>query len=189
MIEAYKAAVGRLENLVSNVKPEQYTNSTPCESFDVKALLNHIVGGQHLFAAVGSGGTVDRSAPTPDFVGSDPLGALKTASQKTVEVWSDPQIMSKSLTFPFGTMPGARGFGLMLMEMHVHAWDLAKATDQDPTIPEPAASMLLGALQSGGVPDDKRGPEGSGAAFLPKVDVAEDASTTDKIVANLGRKP
>ncbi|MHB8512245.1 MAG: TIGR03086 family metal-binding protein [Actinomycetota bacterium] len=188
MIEAFQAAQDRLAELIANVKPSQYEDKTPCHEFTVKSLLNHIIGGQFLFSEVAKGNTVDVSGPTPDFAGNDPLGAFKTASQAALAAWSDPALSTRTLHFPFGDLNAMQGFGISLMEMNVHGWDLAKATGQDATIPEPAATMMLAGMKQG-FNDGARGPIGSGAPFGPEVTVPESASNTDKIVAFLGRKP
>jgi len=186
MIDLIKQGIDRNAAIVANVTPEHYGQPTPCKGFDVKMLLNHIVGGNHMLAAVGQGKTVDAGAEMPDLVGSDPLGAYKQSAEAALAAWSDPSMMGRSHTFPFGELPGPAAFGTVLLETWVHGWDLAKATGQDATIPAPIAEALLAGLQAGGF-DAFRSPEGN--PFGPAVDVSADATPSDKLVAFVGRTP
>lgn len=186
MIDLIKQGIDRNAALVANVTPEHYALPTPCGEFDVKALLQHIVAGNHMLALVGEGKDVPSEPGGDDVIGSDPLGAYKQSAEAALAGWSDPAGLSKTYTFPFGELPGPAAYGTVLLETWVHGWDLAKATGQDPTVPAPIAEALLAGLQAGGF-DAFRNPEGN--PFGPAVDVPADASPTDKLVAFVGRTP
>jgi uncharacterized protein (TIGR03083 family) len=71
---AYQSAT--LSELIAGVRPDQLGHPTPCGEWDVRALINHFVGGAAMFSASlrGEPVTIDPGAPMPDLVGSDPLG-------------------------------------------------------------------------------------------------------------------
>jgi uncharacterized protein (TIGR03086 family) len=73
-------------------------------------------------------------------------------------------------------------------DLTVHAWDLAKATGQDATIPEPYLSIADSASRASVDPDLRR-PNGRVPLFDPPVAIGPDESPTDRLVAFLGRRP
>jgi uncharacterized protein (TIGR03086 family) len=186
MLDVYKQALASTQKLIEGVKPDQFSKSTPCPEFDVKALLNHLVGGNYLMATVAAGKPFDPGAAPADLIGNDPAGAYKTAAEASFTAYSGPDVMSKTLHFPFGDMPGAQGLGVAIMEAYVHGWDLARATGQDGTIPAPVAETILTAMKARST-DHLRPPKGN--TFGPEVTVSDSASASDKLVAFLGRKP
>lgn len=185
MLDVYKQALASTQKLIDGVKPEQLSKSTPCTEFDVRALLNHLVGGAYLMATVAAGKPYEPGAGPSDLIGKDPSGAYKTAAEAAFGAFSDPEVMSKTLNFPFGAMPGAQGLGVAIMETYVHGWDLAKATGQDGTIPAQVAEFILTAMKA--QPTDNLRPP-AGNTFGPEVEVPDSASPSDKLVAFLGRK-
>jgi len=61
--------------------------------------------------------------------------------------------------------------------------DLARATDQDGTFPDPLAEVLCTVVVSA-LPDDLRP-----GRFDPPVALGDDAGATDRFAAFLGRRP
>src|SRR5262245_29595410 len=72
---------GSLEALVAGVSPDQWGSPTPCDAWTVKDLINHFVGGGHMFAAAMRGTPIDYAAmegqPEPDLAGDDPTAAFQ----------------------------------------------------------------------------------------------------------------
>lgn len=52
-----EASLSVAEGLVAAVRPGQWTASTPCTEWDVRALVGHVVSGNQLFADLLSGAT------------------------------------------------------------------------------------------------------------------------------------
>ena len=52
----YRRALLNTGRIVVGVRPEQLALPTPCRDWDVRLLLNHIIGGNHMFAEVARGG-------------------------------------------------------------------------------------------------------------------------------------
>jgi uncharacterized protein (TIGR03086 family) len=147
---------------------------TPCEGWDVRTLVNHLIAWQGFFQASARGEEAARpSEPPPDVVGGDPVAAYENARRSTLEAFKAPGVQDKA----------AMTMGLAFVDQVVHGADLAKATGQDATIPPDLAEAAFG-MVNGRLSDENRGN-----AFGPAVDVADDASTQDKLLAYLGRKP
>lgn len=186
MVKAFEGVVEQNASLVAKATPDTFDKQTPCSSFNVKGLLNHIVGGNHMFATIAAGGKVETSAGAPDLVGNDPSGAYLASKEAVLGALRDPASFERNWEFPFGTMPAFQGLGIMLMESTVHGWDLAKALGQDATIDPTLATMILEGAKQGINPEFRNA---DGNPFALAIDVPDDASPTDKLVAFLGRKP
>jgi uncharacterized protein (TIGR03086 family) len=175
------------ERYVGQVTPEQYGLPTPCSEWDVRALLNHMLGaivlGHALFAdtapavIMGPGGL-----PEGDLVGDDPLKAYRVATEGLLSAASGGALDRPHQT-PLGEMPGAVLGGFITLDILVHGWDVAKATGQDPTLEPDLADEVL-AFANGFFTDETRAPR-----IGPEIPVPADAPATARLVGFLGRTP
>ncbi len=184
--EGLQQAFDSTRGVLANVQKSQLGDATPCESWDVAKLVNHVVGGTQWFAAtVNAGRTDDTGDDLPDFASGDYLAAFDEGAQAAVDAFSADGALEKMLELPWGKYPGAAFLGLATTDAFTHGWDLAKATGQSTDLaPELAAQLLEGAKAS--IPDEFRGPEG--APFGPKQEAPEGATAADQLAAFLGRK-
>lgn len=167
--------------------PDTFGKPTPCAKFDVKALLNHVIGGQHMFAEIANGKTFEMPTSTPDLVGDDPKTAMEGSNKLLTDALNGPGVLDRQFAFPFGAFPAAAGIGIMMMETVVHTWDLCAALDLDATIDPMIAGMMLQNLKNGGFNPAFR--EGDNAPFGSEITVPDTATPTEKLVAFLGRTP
>jgi uncharacterized protein (TIGR03086 family) len=185
--DALAAAFASTRAVMLNVTPAEYDKPTPCASWDVRALINHIVAGSHYFAATARAGEPPTQVEPPDFTEDDPLLAFDAGITATLTAFAAPDVGSKTITLPFGTMPGAAFMRIATVDTFAHGWDLAKATGQDADLaPDLALELLAGARES--LPDALRGPDGE-CPFGPVVEVPDSAPAADQLAAFLGRKP
>ena len=122
--------VSGLTPLVHATSKSQLANATPCEQWAVRDLLNHLVGGGHMFATCLSGGSVDPASAPGDLLGEDPAEAFDmaiAAFSASLAVNSD---LSTMVTLPFGSMPAEVALRIASADLLVHSWDLARATGQ-----------------------------------------------------------
>jgi len=181
-VQLYEKAVRHTGKYFSAVKPSQHNDSTPCEKWNVKQLMEHISGGV---------GMVIKSYATGQLTGEDHDAAkggitaadYEKAARRALEYVKKPGALDRKVKTPMGEMPGGQFLGILFMDNLVHGWDLAKATKQETTLPrelvEAAYSMF-----SPRFADLSKTP-----AFKPAVPVPASASTQDKLIAGLGRKP
>ena len=173
----------RTGKLVEQIGADQLGAPTPCTEWDVRTLLNHVIGTNHLMAASLRGESMpDLSGGMPDFVGDDPAGAYRTSFAAAVDGWSAPGAMERSLDLPIGATPAAFAICLHYKDTVVHGWDLARATGQDATIDDEHATAVLGIA-------GQMFAHGRVGPFAPEVAVPEDAPAGDRLVALLGRTP
>ena len=183
--ERIEKATTLASEAVHNVKPDQLSEPTPCSEFDVRALLNHLLGGMEMLHTAATGGdasTVDRES---DRVGDgSDIGARYDASRKKLlEAIAEPDVFDRGWNMPFGEMPGKMMAGIAFMEHVTHAWDIRKATGQDTELPADLVAECDAVVK----PMDQmlRMPGVCAAA----IEVPDSASATDKLMAFLGRQP
>ena len=168
--------------VLEQISADQMTNPTPCASWDVAGLVNHVVGGQHFFAAAMEGEKPDGDAP--DFASGDYMAAFDEGATRCAQAFGADGALGKNVTLPFGEMPGQAFMGLAMTDTFQHAWDLAKATGQSTDLAPEMAKQLLAASQAA-IQDSFRGDEG--APFGPQQTAPEGASAADQLAAFLGR--
>ena len=161
---ALEQAIESTRSVLAGVREDQLGADTPCASWTVAALINHIVGGQFFFATLAAGGSPSGDAP-PDFAAGDFVASFDEGSAKAVSAFSADGVMETTMHLPFGDMPGSAFVGLAATDTFVHGWDLARATGQDSDLEPTLAVGLLAGIRPA-IPDAARGADGQ-AAFGP----------------------
>ena len=175
------AATGRL---VDGVQPEQLQDPTPCQAWDLRLLLHHVIGANFMFAGVAAGGIMDPGGEMPDLTTLDPSAVYAESAAAVLAAWREPGALDRRCHLSFGDMPARATMAIHLLDTVVHGWDVAKATGQDTTIdPELAAAALV--VAEGMISDALRAT----GAFGPPVPVPADAPVGDRLVAFTGRRP
>jgi uncharacterized protein (TIGR03086 family) len=175
--------------VMANVKPDQLDGPTPCASWNVRQLINHIVGGSHWFAVTANAGAYPKedTAGETDYTAGDMLAAYDEGIKATLAAFNAPGAQEKIVKLPFGELPGAMFMGLATLDHFTHGWDLAKATGQSTDLDPVLAEELLGQSRMA-VSDEIRGPEGQ-APFGPEIEAGASACAADRLAAFLGRQP
>ena len=175
-VRLYRGAAANTQRVFDGVKESQLTDATPCNEWDVRALMAHMTDGQSRGASMMSGTDVSPSGATP-------AERFASASAALAEAAGRPGVLEQEFETPFGRMPGAAWLMGSFMDVLVHGWDLAKATGQEPRLPEDLAETCLSIF----------GPQLAGfretGNFGPEVAVAADASVQDRLVGAFGRRP
>ena len=180
-------ATKAVAEVVTGIRDDQLTASTPCPDYTVADLLDHVAGLSLAFTDAarrqsgpgGSGGTGDASRLTTDWRTSIPAGLARLA-----EAWADPAAYA-GLTYAGPIeMPAPVAALVALDEVVVHGWDLARATDQPYDPDEQAVLAALGFASTFEVP-----PDAGAGPFGPPVTVPADAPALDRLAGATGRDP
>jgi uncharacterized protein (TIGR03086 family) len=172
--------------VIARVEADQFGLPTPCDDFDVRSLLGHMVGALQRVAVVGRGDDPFTAPFVLEGVADDgwPV-AWAAAAHQVQDVWADDTVLERSLQLPWTTMSGAQALGIYTSELSVHTWDLAVATGLDPVWDQGVLVFALGVMTQQ-LPADMRG---EGIPFAPVVPVTDDAPVIDRLVAWCGRQP
>jgi len=183
-VAALAPAFDNTERIVRGVRADQWGDATPCPSYSVRDVVNHLVGGLDAFTAGLAG---EARAAEGEHVGDDPAEAYAVAARRDRSAWETPGALETTLALPWGASPGAVAVHLALGDSLLHGWDVAVATGQDPRLPEDAAAVMLTFMQ-GMLKPEMRG-KGPDATFGPEVPVPDGASVVECLLAFSGRDP
>jgi uncharacterized protein (TIGR03086 family) len=172
--------------VLENVRADQLGDSTPCKSWDVRGLANHIIGGATFFATIAETGKPPENPSTDDLTGGDMHATFAAGAKRAVDAFRAEGAMEKTFTLPFGEIPGSVFVWIAATDTFTHGWDLARATGQSSDLDPALAEMLLEQIRPM-IPDMMRGPDGQ-SPFGPVVEVASDAPAADRLAGFLGRQ-
>ena len=185
IVRLHESALDETARLVGGVRPDQMDLPTPCSEWDVRTLIAHLVGGNVRFLDVAEGKPRSERGPlTQDVLGDDPAGAYRRSAAALRQAWRDPARLEQQCELPIGVMPGRAALNLHLVETVAHAWDLARATGQQPAF-DPDVVQAATQFAHSTMPKDRP----PGMPFAPPVPVPDDLSELDRLAAFLGRTP
>jgi uncharacterized protein (TIGR03086 family) len=191
IIYLHRRAVAAVAPVLARVRPVDLGLPTPCTGWNLQALLEHMTGQDHGFAAAARAGSetdVDAAEFAPRPLGADPAAA---AAESAAEVGA---AFAEAATDPSRTVwlaefrhrfPLEQVAGFHLIDTLVHGWDVAVslglAVDYDDDLV--AAGLAVAELVPTGAAREQ--PE---SPFAP----AQEATGSDRwehTLALLGRDP
>ena len=172
--------------IMAGIRDDQQHLPTPCRSWDVTELTDHLVHDLAQFTERASGGTPDWSAPRAAVEG-DRVAAFRAGATGLVKAWRAAGDLSGTVEMP-GMGEVAKRFPIdqQIAEFAVHGWDLAVATGQSTHLDPEVARTALAWARTALLPQF-RGTEDKGKAFGPEIDVPEDAPLYDRLAGFFGR--
>jgi uncharacterized protein (TIGR03086 family) len=180
----YDRALRQAGQVIAGLSPEQLRQPTPCARWDVHTVVNHLIGGNYMFAEIAAGRRVDMSPPYPDLVGEDPAASYEASRRAAVRSVGEDGALQRLWALPFAELPGAVGRDVHLLELVAHTWDVATATGQEEELDAELADAAHGVAMMA-VPPEIRNDEGD--PFAHEVRAPADAAAYQRLAAYLGR--
>ena len=186
LAELFSRSVDGFTVRVRQVEPDQWTKPTPCTEWDVRALVNHVVGEQLWMPPLFHGNTVAEVGDRfdGDLLGDDPVATAVRAADGARATVDQPGALARTVHLSFGETPAEVYLRQLLADHLVHAWDLSVAIGVDRLL-DP------GAVHESAVwfADQEDGYRASGV-IGPRL-VADDpaAAEQDRLIAAFGRDP
>lgn len=149
-------------------------HATPCDDWDVRTLMNHMLETQRYFVGAAQGKDVSPPAESPpELLGNDPVADFSNARSEMIETFGKPEVMEKA----------GPSLGIAFADQLLHGWDLAKATGQDATMPESLPEAAYETIHGKFTEEQRKG------VFKPEVKLGAEASAQDRLLAYAGRDP
>jgi uncharacterized protein (TIGR03086 family) len=181
LLDALSESFDHAAKIVGGVQAGQLDTPTPCGEWTLRQLLAHTTG---VVASMGRAARGLEPQNPNDFVLDTDLGPqFRAEADRTLTAWRE-RGLDGEMNVGAGPMPATAALGINLADTTTHSWDIARASGQDPHIPDDVARAALGFVQQF-VNDDVR----AFAGFAAPVELATAASPTDQLVAFLGRTP
>ncbi len=185
LVEQYARAVDAFAAKVAEVKPDQWALPTPCSDWDVRGLVNHLVGEELWSVPLFDGATLAEVGDRfdGDVLGDDPQETMPAAAAATKRAVLADGAMERTVQLSIGDTPAEEYVSQLFADHLIHTWDLAVAIGADRTI-DPQALAVLGPWFA------EREELYRGAGLIgPRIPVPDEATEQDRLVAAFGRDP
>jgi uncharacterized protein (TIGR03086 family) len=188
LLTAFEGAVASTAEIVKSAPADRMNAPTPCTEWDVRALLNHVIGTLWLAEGLLSDQQprypmAPGGLPPADLAGDDPVAAYAEAATAALAAAAAGDALTRTHSTPLGEMPGPGLAGFTTLDILVHGWDLARATGQPADLDGRLAAHVLGfASQALATPESRAGRIG------PILPVPDGSPVTGQLVAFLGRQ-
>jgi uncharacterized protein (TIGR03086 family) len=161
---------------------EDWHAPTPDTEWDVTDLVRHVVVEQQWVRPLAGGLSLDDAAKQVSEVGDDLVAEWDRYAAEALDAWNAApadQIVSLSR----GQTPIEDYLREMVWDATIHSWDLARAIGADEELDPRLVEAVWNDLQS------VREMLASSGMFAAPVEVGEDASLQDRLLALTGRDP
>ncbi len=127
-----------------------YANPTPCTEWDVRALVQHVVGGNHMSVALLDGATAEESiAAIRESTAR--ITDLRAAFDESVaaqrQAFHRPGALDGTVHHVVGDIPARMLLGFRVSDMLIHSWDLARGLGVDDTLDPEVLEVVWGFAQ------------------------------------------
>jgi uncharacterized protein (TIGR03086 family) len=168
---------------VQAIRDDQWDSGTPCQEWDVRTLVNHLVSENRWMPPLLAGGTIAELGDLfeGDLLGDDGKAAWEDSATEAVAAVHGDGAMDRTVHLSFGDFPGQEYTMQVFADLLVHGWDLARAIGADerldPDLVEACASWFT-AMESG---------YRAAGAIGPRVDLPADADSQTRLLSMFGR--
>jgi uncharacterized protein (TIGR03086 family) len=176
-----KECASEAARVAHTVQQDRLTDPTPCGEFDLRTLVNHLV----LYTSHGLEHRALRKELPEDLTErdftADAAWPQEYAAQldRAVAAWADPSVWDGEIA----GAPAADVAVMMIMELALHGWDVAKATGVEYHVSPETGRFILQVVEKNA--EMYRQYDG----FADLVPVAEGASPFQVALAVSGRDP
>ena len=132
--EQLAVIIPMLKKVGAGIAPEQLDGPTPCASFSVEGVLDHMTGLASAYAPAFRGDAPPIGGTTT--ADDDSAVRFQHAMDALLDAVESPGALQRTIGTPFGPMLGSTFARLVAFDGLIHGWDLATSTGQtwDPPV-------------------------------------------------------
>lgn len=184
-IEALGRAQSEATRRLTTIATSDWEHATPCPAWNVRQLVNHVVGLQHRIARLLRGGTREEYIATreDDWIGADHIAAWQAGVGALDEAIGN----TRSLEIPVDyriPMTARELVGLAAFDTAIHSWDVSRAIGFDEQLDDGLVEFALGFVVW--LCSESRYP---GYFPIPKDQLPQVSSPQDHLLHRAGRHP
>jgi uncharacterized protein (TIGR03086 family) len=184
-------AAREVTRLVNGVRDDQLGDPTPCTSYTLGDLLQHVRGLAEAFTVAGrkeqpAGGSKPPPRGDASLLPNNWRGETADWLSRLAETWSDPAAWEGTAWIAGFEAPASAVGITAANELVVHGWDVARASGQQLVLDGAALAPCREFVEMMSGPGSE---EARGDAFGPALPVPVGASALDELVAGNGRDP
>lgn len=133
VVELHNRTVANFAELVAQVAPGQWSEPTPCTDWDVRALVNHVVGEERWTVPLMKGWTIAEVGQTldGDLLADDPYGAASYAARDASVAAT---LTVDKVHLSYGDEDPYEYLCQLAADHLIHGWDLAVAIGVPPRL-------------------------------------------------------
>ncbi len=179
MQEAFIRSDKHFSDLVEHIEAEQWNKkSVTTPDWTVKQLVGHVTE-NNLAVCKAFGDDTGLIAEIDD----NPIGAWQESAHRAESAVNAIKNLDEDVETPMGNMSAEDFLTMMTTDRLVHGYDLAIAIGADSTLNPELVELAYAFVEP------RAETMREGGVFGPAVDIPEDASTRDKLLAVTGRQP
>jgi uncharacterized protein (TIGR03086 family) len=183
-------AARRMADLIAGVPDEKLDAPTPCPAYRLGDLIQHLSGTAVAFTAAATKaiGPATTRAPSGDVaqLAPDWRTRIPRDLDTLAEVWAEPEAWTGMTQAGGVDLPGEIAGLVVLDELVIHGWDVAKASGQDYACDDASLEAVHGFVAQFSGPGQE---EARAGLFGPVVEVSADAPLLDRVIGLTGRDP
>ncbi|MFH9401081.1 TIGR03086 family metal-binding protein [Streptomyces sp. NPDC017638] len=125
------------DRFVAAVGAGRWEAPTPCEKWNVRQVVNHLVAG-NLWVRELAGGRTVRDVGTEldgDLLGDDPAAAHAASVAAATGAFAAEDAMERLWPLSYGERPGRVYARQRFVDVLIHGWDIGRALEPDPRLP------------------------------------------------------
>jgi uncharacterized protein (TIGR03086 family) len=147
---------------------------TPCDEWNVRDLLNHMLDTQRFFLGAARGEDASPPGPNPpDLLGDDPHADFQSMRSQLLDAFGRDGVIDST----------GPALAVAFADQLLHGCDLARATGQDDTMPDGLPVAAYGFIHGRFTDEQRQG------VFKPEVPVGDDATSQQRLLGYVGRDP
>ena len=137
---------------------EMLDSKTPCDDWDVRTLLDHILETQRYFLSSARGEHASPPGPTPPAtLTDDPVADFGAVRRDMLAAYGERGTIERT----------GPALGVAFSDLLVHGWDVARATGQDETMPDGLATAAYELVHGKFTDEQRKG------IFKPEVPIGD----------------
>jgi uncharacterized protein (TIGR03086 family) len=171
----HREALDVARGVVDKIDRPQFELATPCDEWNVRQVLEHIIGGNRRIAGNPAG-------DGEDVIGDDASAAYAASADGAAAAFEAEGGLDRMYSLKIGEFPGHFAVLARSTDQLAHAWDLARATGQSTDLAPDLYVTALELLQS------RFAAVGRSTSFADEKQAPPTATAADCFAAFAGRR-